>query len=347
MSDIIPRKKAIPVQARRSEMQPEVIQMPVAQPASVPPPAAGTTQNIIYVNMPAQQAPPPQTPPPAPQGPQEVHFHTTHIYASQRRQRGTSFLGCLGIVLGGIGIGAAYVPQVAVYTKQVAIAGAGCAGLGFLGAMLFRRSGRGVPFLGLLICGFAYCLMLKNTGQLSSVYAHVRDQAQMPKIEVATPAITPAPSPAAPNPAAGVAASPAAHSSATSDHPGDHTIFGDGAGDWTRSTAAPVAPAPVVIPAPSVVAPQLDRATASDNLDRARALAAKKMHLDYAAAKTDAAQAQADYREARIANAPGSPELIAASEKHLRADSELNIMLNRIDSDPGVVSAKSVLKSIK
>lgn len=343
MSEIVPRRKAVPVQARQVDPAPETIQIPGAGPIPVPPPAPGVTQNIIYVNVPPGQT----APPPPPSAPPEVHYHTTNVYTSPRRRRlgrGTSFLGTLGLVLGGVAIAAAYVPEVMSFSKLIAIAGAGCATLGLLGSLLFRRTGRGAPMLGLIACGIAYCLWLKNSGQLPA-------NISLPRFDlpgIAAPVVTPAPVPAPPP---------------QTVHPPvqdptrlhDNTIFGDGPGTWVKPSQSPQAPAAVSpaptgspstpAPAGSTALPTMDLATATADLERARTTAAVRMGIDYAGAKKAAADALSEYQQARIANAPGSPELIAASEKHLQADSELNLVEIKLRDDPSVAAAEAALKA--
>jgi hypothetical protein len=278
------------------------------------------TQNI-YVNVrEGQSAPPPlpQQAPPAP--PPQVHYHTTNVYHLPRRRgsgRGTSFLGSLGFVLGALAIGATYVPQLIWLAKPIATAGAVLAGVGLLGASLLGRVGRGVPLLGLLACALAYGLWMKDTGQPIVI-------PKLDSILNATPAVV------APPPPPTVKPVPAP---ATPVRAQDHSIFGDGFGT-----------PPAVIP--PVPAPAIGLATATANLETARDTAARRMGLDYQSAKSSAADAATKYQQAKIDDAGGSPQLIAASQQHLQADSQLNLIEEKLRSDPAVAAAEAALKSV-
>jgi hypothetical protein len=330
MSDIIPRRKAVPVQARRAEVPPETIQIPGAAPISIPP-QAGVTQNIIYVNVPAQPPPPPQSP----ATPSEIHFHNTNIYEAPRRKRrviGTSFFGLWALVFAGVAAGMAYVPWVMWLARPVAEIGAVCAVVGLLGAVLLRRVGWGVPMFALLMCGVAYCMWLNNSGQLSGPKLDLGGKPTDPARVLNPPETTPltiAPNPPAQDP--------------TRLH--DQSIFGDGSGTWVKSTPGPTAPAPTL--APPHPTPAIDVATATANLQRARTAAAAKLRVDYTGAKTAADAATAEYQDAKIAFSPGSPELIAASQKHLEADSRLNVIEMKLRADPEVAAAEAALKTAK
>jgi hypothetical protein len=339
MSEIIPRKKAVPVQARRAETPVETIHIP-GMPPVPPPPPPGVTQNIFYVNVPAGQ-PAPSPPPSA--APPEVHFHNTHVYEAPRRNRreiGTSFFGLWALVFATIAAVMAYVPPVVWLAKRIVEIGVVCAAVGFLGALLLRRVGRGVPLFALLMCGVAYCMYLNNSGQLTSSYDHLRSvlPVPLPKLDLDGKSATAAPQPPAQDP-------PQLH---------DHSIFGDGQGTWVKPTPAPApaganppAPAPPVVLStpPATASPPIDLASATANLERARTTAAQRMGIDYAGAKAAADQAMSEYQDARIGDAPGSAELIAASEKHLEADSRLNAIEMRLRSDPAVTAAEAALKS--
>jgi hypothetical protein len=175
MSNIIPRKKVVPVEARRVEIPPMPIEPPTA--GQMPPP--NVTQNILYVHVPAPQAPQP-IPQPAEPAPREVHYHTTHVYHSPMRPKlgkGTSFMGSMGLVIGAMAIGSTFVPQLTGLAQPMAVIAGGLAGLGLLLAMLFRHVYTGIPMLGLIVAAAAYGLYLKDTGQLPK---------ELPKIEFNT-----------------------------------------------------------------------------------------------------------------------------------------------------------------
>jgi hypothetical protein len=220
MRDIIRRKNAVSVQARRvsqtPEPGPEVIKLPSATPTTalhpgITPGASSQpniVQNFIYVNV----ATPAPVPPPA-AGPsnaaaqpsrREVHYHTTNVYHAPRRPRlgkDVSFLGSLGVVLGGLALGAGYVSQIDWLVKPLAAGGFGLAVLGYLLALLLGRVGRGMPVLGMLACAAAYGLWLKNTGQpiaLPKLDLNLSPLAQVvPAVRVLPAAPAPATPPAA------------------------------------------------------------------------------------------------------------------------------------------------------
>jgi hypothetical protein len=330
--------------------QPPMIQIPGADPIPAPPTQPGVTQNIIYVTVPAQ-TPPPQSPPPQaaqPSGPQEVHIHNTHVhnYPRRRGQRlGVSFLGTLGLFLGLGSMVAAYLPATLSYAKSIAEAGAICSALGLLSAMVLGRAGRALPFFALVVCGAGFGMWwTKSNGQVPSIPA--LDLVTSPQ-QSTSPVVSPT----------------AAQSQSSSPQPSaqqspldptrlhDHTIFGDGQGTWVKPTTPPtpvVPTTPAITPPPAAPpAPAVDLAAARTNLEMARTRAAAKMGLDYATAKLAADTAQGEYDQAKIANSPGSPDLIAASEKHLQTESQLNAILEKLRTDPTVAAAENALKAAK
>jgi len=125
----------------------------------------------------------------------------------------------------------------------------------------------------------------------------------------------------------------------------DTSIFGSGLGEWVdpSKTTPPVAPSNPTPPA----AQAIDIATATANLEKARVAAASRMGIDYQSAKSAAADADAKYQQARIDDASGSPELITASQQHLQADSQLNLIKMKLRTDPAVAAAEKVLESTK
>lgn len=207
MGDVIRREKTVPVQARRADgggvvpppFTPGVVDIPAAGGGAAPPAVAagGAVQNYIYVVAPPAGAPPIQ----------EVHHHhhTTQVVAAPRRRRlskGTSFLGTLGLVVGGLAGVTAFLPQVAPYAKWMAEAGLGLAALAWAGAVLFRRVGAGMPFLGMVVSAAAYGLWLYTTNQAQSTYdqLRVRSPVALPAVQFPSPpaADTPAQVPASP-----------------------------------------------------------------------------------------------------------------------------------------------------
>jgi hypothetical protein len=171
MGNLIRRNKAIPVQAHRRDAPPEqvVIPTPGTGPIPIPPgtfppganasgqPSGGTTQNIFYITTPV----PPPAPQQAAQPPQEIHYHTViHHTPRLRAPRGTSFLGLLAVLAGGAACAAGYLPQIAPYAHLLAQAGLVMGGLGWLGAILFRRTGTFIPMLGLILSAMGYGLWM-------------------------------------------------------------------------------------------------------------------------------------------------------------------------------------------
>jgi hypothetical protein len=344
MSELTRRGKAIPVQA--TPVPPETVVIPGSGP--IPPQQPGVTQNIIYVNVPAGAAAPNSAP-----QPQEVHHHTTNIYEAPRRYRarlGTSFLGTLGLVLGGVSVGASYLPQLIWLAKPAAMAGAASALVGLTGAILFGRVGRAMPLLGLIASGIAYGLWLRASGQLP------KNLPDIPKIDLSISTAPDAPTAAEPatvKPPTAAAVAPAQSAEAPPRNPAllhDNTIFGDGSTGWEKKTApvtpTPVTPPPAAPPAapPTPAAPMLDVATATENLENARIAAGEKMGLDYPAAKAAAADAESNYQDAKIA---GSTDLVALSQQRLQSQSRLNIIIDQLRDDPKVAAAEQALRAAK
>jgi hypothetical protein len=91
----------------------------------------------------------------------------------------------------------------------------------------------------------------------------------------------------------------------------------------------------------------MDVATATANLENARITAAKKTGLDYSAARTAASDAKAEYEQVRQTAAPGSPELMTASQQRMDADAKVIQLQQQLRSDPAVTAAEQVLKTAK
>ena len=204
------RDKAITVHAQRVEgtsvpprppagptvvMVPPMSQVPPAP--VVPPQAPPGMHNVIYVV---------NTPPPAAAAavpPQEVHHHHHHttqvvMPRSRRWSKGTSFLGALGLVVGGLACGVAFLPPLAKFAGPMALAGLAMAALGWLWAVLLRRTHAGMPMLGMIVSAVGYALCLYNTGQAQATYDKLRKQSpvdlpavQMP-VRAGPSAVTPA-----------------------------------------------------------------------------------------------------------------------------------------------------------
>jgi hypothetical protein len=377
MGDLSRRKgEAVPVQARRTgaaaqpESPPIVIQVPAGQSApTIPPPASGVTQNIVYIVAPAAAGAP--TPPSAiDQPPQEVHYHTTNNYApiKRRRERGTSFLGLLSIFAGLAACGCAYVPPVADYAGRIGEAGLALGALGLVSAILFRRAGRGVPVIGMMISAIAFPLWLGKTGQLQSEYDQLRTRSPVP-----LPAIdfshAPALNPSTDDRSSGVSApgtilrTPVTPPSAVPRRSGDHSIFGDSAG-WqkpddvavpgkanasgslksqTNSAAAGLPQAGNFSDDPGMSSQTT--AQALSNLETVRKAAAQRRGVDYAGAVTAAAAASDAYQQAKIKYDLRSPELVDAHQKELAAASELSNMRSSLGSDPAVAAAELAVRT--
>ena len=348
MSDMIRRKQAVPVQARRVEPQAETIQVPGAGPIPLPPAQPNVTQNIIYVNVPPQQQAPPQPP-------GEIHIHAhVHEYPKRRRggRYGTSFLGTLGFVLGAIDCGLTYVPQLLPISRYIAMVAGGCAMLGLLNAMLFRRIGRGMPAMGVLASAAAYGFWMLNSGQLPTWLDFLKPSASpVPAVRSPSP-LTQAPpqtgSPSIPSTPDAPKQKPAAPPRRR-----DPSIFGTDNPGWGNSQSTPAPPAnPPVVPANPAqvapVAPTLDTKTATENLEAVRLAAAKKLGVDYAMVKATAATAKSEYDLVSQTSTPGSPELINASRQRMQADTKLHQLQETLaKADPEVAAAEAALKTAK
>ena len=341
MSDMIRRGKAIPVQARRVEAEPQTVHVPgsssAAGPAGVQPP--NVTQNIFYVSVPGappQQAAAPASPA-APSG--DVHIHN-HIHEYPKRRRGgrygTSFLGTMGFVLAGVACGACYVPQLVWLARFISLAGMGCAALGFLGSLLMGRNGKGMPMLGLLLSGFAYWLWMVKSGQakleLPKELNFIPTPAQTESMPGAPAPVTPVTPPVlvTPAPATGV-----------NSRARDNTIFSeDPATVGTLTGTVPgTSSTPAVVP--------VTVKSATDDLENARLMAAKKLGQDYAAVRTAAADAKYEYEQVKQTAPPGSSELMNASRQRMDADASLLKMQAELRKDPGVAAAEGVLKTLR
>jgi hypothetical protein len=161
---------------------------------------------VVYISAPAPAAPQPAVTNPQP--PQEIHHHTTvhHVSRVSSPVRGLSFFGVAGLVLGGLGCAAAYAPGAENFVRPLALAGMTAGGLGLLSAILFGRSGRGVPVLALIVSMVGYGIWFQHSGGQWKTEMQKMQQAlpaQLPKIDlgkieskivpaIETPAIAPA-----------------------------------------------------------------------------------------------------------------------------------------------------------
>ncbi len=75
--------------------------------------------------------------------------------------------------------------------------------------------------------------------------------------------------------------------------------------------------------------------------------AAAKMGVDYAAAKSAAADAKTEDEQVRATASPGSPELQVAGERYLSAASNLAAIQKKLDADPSVAAAEQALKAAR
>jgi hypothetical protein len=345
MGDLTRRNKPTPVEARRREPEQVVIEVPGTAPPVAPasPPPGGqsqpqqpanVTQNIFYISAPPgqQQQAPLQSPPAQPAPPQEVHYHTTvhHAPRSSGPRRGLSFFGSVAIVLGGLACAAGYLPQAAMFAKPLAIAGLAAGGVGLLGAIFLGRSGKAVPFLGLLVSAVAFGLWLqKNDPRVRAEVDKLKQS--VPQLDVVTSNKGAEPSAKATPPAPKTVEPPKK----------DTSVFNF---DGSTGTSAPAQPK-TSQPRPIVSASPADIEAAKANLETARLAAAKNLGIDYATVKSADDQAAADLTKARATYAPGSAELLAAGQRKLDADTMLASVQQRLRRDAAVVTAEQVLRT--
>ena len=185
MGKIVRPGEAVPVQARRTVPPP---MSAVEVPNGVPPAEAGGPRNVIYVTTPA--APPVEV--------HHHHHHTTQVIVPGptrrlRRTKGTSFLGTLGFVVGGLACGAALVPQVAGYARWIALAGLAAAAVAWVGAVLLRRVGAGMPLAGIIVSVVGYGLGAYETGQGQAEYNRMRAHSPvaLPAVRIPAPPLPP------------------------------------------------------------------------------------------------------------------------------------------------------------
>jgi hypothetical protein len=251
---------------------------------------------------------------------------------SRGPRRGLSFFGSAGVVLGGLGIAALYVPHAADFARPLAMAGLAAAGFGLLVAVLFGHSGKAMPVFGLLVSAAAWGMWLKNTGQLPDEIKKVQATVANGIADIKLPTTTtpdtgaakPAPKPAPAKPTA----EPAKQ---------DTSVFNFDKDAAAQQAAQPTQPHTVVELAPT------DLATARQNLETARLAAASQMNIDYASARSKAEDAWAALQTARANYAAGSPELTAANQKWLDAKAVLDAIARRLRADPAVAAAEKAV----
>lgn len=118
---------------------------------------------------------PPQVPAPASQAAQPA----VHVHVSPAHGKTTSGLGIAGLVLGILACLTAWIPLVGLLAVPVAALGLLFGILGFLGALLGRKSGTGMPLSACLVCGAAIMMQALWVGGLMA-YGHAKESATQP-----------------------------------------------------------------------------------------------------------------------------------------------------------------------
>ncbi len=202
------RDKAITVYAQRVQgtgippdppARPTIVMVPPMGQVPPPPAAAtpqsttaaggagGATHNVIYVV---------NTPPPAAvhAPPQEVHHHHHHttqvvMPRSRRLSKDSSFLGTLGFLVGVLACGVAFLPPVARFGGPLALVGLTMAALGWVWAVLLRRTHAGMPMLGMIVSAVGWGLCQYKTGQAQATYDKLRARSpiELPAVKIAGP----------------------------------------------------------------------------------------------------------------------------------------------------------------
>jgi hypothetical protein len=255
-----------------------------------------------------------------------------------------NFLGVLSILIGITAFVATKFPIAGYGPIPIAALGIGVGVLAFLISVMFRRSGSGVPVLGVLVSLGAMALVGYTNGTLSGWWAKIH------------PTPPPAPKVIAP-PAPNVVAPPApAGPSASSDQPREHNIFEDGTSAGPRSNA-PASPAPALnhtpavaapVPAPPAVPviPQVPVPTVLESrakLDAATAAVERGLAADpaYMQARADVAAADEKRKAALADSGPGSPAVQEASSQWLDAKGRLKkVVAAAAAKDPAVLAAQ-------
>lgn len=264
-----------------------------------------------------------------------------------RSRRRSSFLGALALLTGAAALvltrfnptGIETVPNLPVairFPTAVAIAATVLALLAFLLAASSPRTGAGLPFVALLVGATALLLALKPD---LFTLIHSRLSAAKP----ATPALV----------------QPA--SKAPIENQPEHrvkTIFDS---DFPSSTPPPKSskdrsanPDSTLTSSSAANAVQTDAAAvirvARANLQDAREHVMQSLESTppYRAAKEDVDAAEAKLKNARLADDPGSPELIAASQAALSARSKLEELISAAAAhDPDYQTAQRQLQAVQ
>lgn len=201
----------LPVQARRLAPDPRVIEaIRIAaqdganpQPQPQPQPAPAPTVIVIQAGAPQQAAPTP--PPAAPSPPPQVHYHTTVYHlpiGGAFRRRSVSAMGVVSVLLGLVACLAYWMPRlVPVRSAPIAATGLAFGALGFVTAILFRRTRAGSPFSGMLICLAALLLPLYSSGWLTRQLHRHAPWLPLPTAPKSAPAVEADPEASAPAPA--------------------------------------------------------------------------------------------------------------------------------------------------
>jgi hypothetical protein len=215
--------------------------------------------------------------------------------------------------------------------------------IAFLAAATSPRTGTGLPMLAILVCGAAVTL---------AFYPGLLDNFTKKPDKKPVPAATP--------PAAVQEPAQAAKPEDEPARPHVKTIFDS---DYPASTPTPtpskqtpapqaeIAPAPAPSPAPPV---RIDNNAAihaaRTKLDSARSAVVQSLEASpgYQQAKADSDAADADLKKARLANDPGSPDLIAASQAALNAHGKLQKIVNdAMAKDPVAQDASRELQGLQ
>ena len=256
----------------------------------------------------------------------------------------SSILGSLALLAGAAGIvlkllkvgGLAAVTVGPVHLTLPAIIACGAlllALIALLAAASSRRTSTAIPLMAILVAATAVVWSIYGGGISGGLFSH-----GAPK---------PAVSPQTAEPPSQTVSQQASPATEPSDHA--RSIFDDGIRDSERSVASGSAPgaadSPATEPAPQRTA-MVNAARAKLDAARASVMRSLESSASYRAAKAEDDAAQAELKRARREYAPGSPELVGASQAALEAHNKVQSLISdAMAADPAVAEAQHELQA--
>lgn len=224
------------------------------------------------------------------------------------------------------------------FALGVAIAAGALALIAFLAAASSPRTGTGIPLLAILICGGAVLLSLKPNLLSRRTAPAPMKPAPSPTTE---PSVTTAPP--TDNPSEAHVSKLFDMNSSSSATPSPKSNLESSDSSQSATGASETAPK-VARPDPAAA---LRSARAKFQAARAGVIQSLESSSAYRSATSEAEDAEAELKKARLAYEPGSPELIAASQAALQAHARVQRLISdALAKDPSAQEAAREMQAV-